>query len=240
MSIIIILMTTLVWLSNIGFNISALLTGLGVGGIAVALAAQDTLKNFFASIMILLDKPYQIGHRIVVKGHDGLVEDIGLRSTKMRLLNGHQTIIPNDQMANLDIENIGRRPHIRRVTNVALRYDTPTEKIEQAIGILRQLLNKHEGMDPAFPPRVYFNEFNRESLNIVIFYWYHPDAYWDFMKFSQNINLEIVRKFKKEGINFAYPARMAYLAQDDGHELRVNIMSDSGSINQRPPAKATD
>ena len=240
LSIIIILMATLVWLSNIGFNISAFLTGLGVGGIAVALAAQDTLKNFFASIMILLDKPYQIGHRIVVKGHDGLVEDIGLRSTKMRLLNGHQTIIPNDQMANLDIENIGRRPHIRRVTNVALRYDTTTEKIEQAIGIIRQVLDKHEGMDAAFPPRVYFNEFNRESLNIVIFYWYHPDAYWDFMKFSQKMNLEIVRKFKKEGINFAYPARIAYLAQDDGHELRVNIRSDSGSINQRHPAKATD
>ena len=230
LAIIIILMAILVWLSNIGFNVSALLTGLGVGGIAVALAAQDTLKNFFASIMILLDKPYRIGHRILVKGHDGLVEEIGLRSTKMRLLNGHQTIIPNDQMANLDIENIGRRPHIRRLINITIRYDTPPDKIEQAVNIIRNLLENHEGMDPAFPPRVYFNEFNRESLNIVVFYWYHPNDYWNYLKFSQKINLEIVKAFKKEDIKFAFPTSATYLAQDEGQAINVNLSGNA------PPA----
>ena len=183
--VLIILIAVLVWLSNIGFNVSTLLTGLGVGGIAVALAAQDTLKNFFASIMILLDKPYTIGQRIVVKGHDGVVEDIGLRSTKIRLLTGHQATIPNEQMAGVDVENVARRRHVRRVTNIRIRYNTPPEKIEKAVNIIQGLLDNHKGMDPKFPPRVYFNEFNQDSLNIRIFYWYHPDDYWGFLEFSQ-------------------------------------------------------
>ncbi len=231
--ILIILIGTLVWLSNIGFNISALLTGLGVGGIAVALAAQDTLKNFFASIMILLDKPYRIGQRVMVKGHDGTVEEIGLRSTKIRLLTGHQTTIPNDQMANLDIENIGRRPHIRRLTNITITYDTPPEKIEKAINIIQRLLDSRKEMDPAFPPRVYFNEFNPESLNIVVMYWYQPPNLWSFHEFNQQVNLQIVREFAKEGIKFAFPTRTTYLAQDDGQELHVSIADDSQPRGQK-------
>jgi MscS family membrane protein len=224
--VLIILIAALVWLSNIGINVSALLTGLGVGGIAVALAAQDTLKNFFGSITILLDKPYTIGQRIVVKGHDGVVEEIGLRSTKIRLRTGHQATIPNEQMANLDIENIGRRSHIRRLTNITITYDTPPEKIEKAIHIIQQILDNHKGMDPAFPPRVYFNEFNEESLNILVSYRYHPADYRSFLEFSQQVNLQIVREFKKEGVKFAFPTSTTYLTQDEGHELHVSISGD--------------
>ena len=233
---LIILIAALVWLSNVGFNVSALLTGLGVGGIAVALAAQDTLKNFIASIMILLDKPYRIGQRIVVKGHDGVVEEIGLRSTKIRLLTGHQTTVPNDQMANLDIENIGRRPHIRRLTNITITYDTPPEKIEKAINIIKQLLDNHKGMDPEFPPRVYFNEFNQASLNILVLYWYHPADYWGFLEFSQQLNLQIVREFTKEGIKFAFPTSTTYLSQDDGDHLHVSITGGSQPTGQKEAA----
>jgi MscS family membrane protein len=230
---LIILIAALVWLSNVGFNVSALLTGLGVGGIAVALAAQDTLKNFFASIMILLDKPYRIGQRILVKGHDGVVEEIGLRSTKIRLLTGHQATIPNDQMANSDIENIGRRPHIRRLTNITIRYDTPPEKMEKAINIIQQLLDNHKEMDPEFPPRVYFNEFNQESLNILVLYWYHRDDYWGFLEVSQKVNLQIMREFTKEGIKFAFPTSTTYLTQDDGDALHVSIADASEPRGQK-------
>ena len=103
-----VISAVLFWLDNVGLKVSTLLTGLGVGGLAIALAAQDTLKNLLGSIMILLDKPYKVGQRIVAKGHDGIVEEIGLRSTRIRLLTGHQTAIPNDEMAKIDIENIGR------------------------------------------------------------------------------------------------------------------------------------
>ena len=128
-----------------------------LGGLAVALAAQDTLKNLLGSIMILLDKPYRVGQRIVAKGHDGIVEEIGLRSTRLRLLTGHQTAIPNDEMARIDIENIGRRPHIRRVANIGITYDTPLEKIEKAVDIILKILDNNEVMYTEFPPGAYFS-----------------------------------------------------------------------------------
>ena len=225
---IIIIIGIVLWLDNIGYDVATLLAGLGVGGIAVALAAQDTLKNFIGSIMVHLDKPYQVGQRIVIKGHDGIVEEIGLRSTKIRLLNGHQTTVPNEQMAGSDIENIGRRPHIRRLTNISITYDTPPNKVERAVSIIREILEDHEGMNPDFPPRVYFNEFNPASLNILVLYWYHPPDYWGFLEFSQRTNLHIMQELEKEGIKFAFPTTTTYLTQDDGQPLQVNIAQPAG------------
>ncbi len=220
---IVVLFAALLWLDNIGFNVSTLLAGLGVGGIAVALAAQDTLKNFFGSVMILLDKPYRVGQRVTVKGHDGVVEEIGLRSTRIRLLTGHQTTVTNEQMASVDVENIGRRPYIRRRTDITITYDTPPEKIEKAVNIIREILDSHEGMEPDFPPRVAFNEFNTDSLNILVLYWYHPPDFWDFLAFSQKVNLQIMREFKKEGIRFAFPTSTTYLTQDDEQPLHISL-----------------
>ncbi|MGD8254418.1 MAG: mechanosensitive ion channel family protein [Syntrophobacterales bacterium] len=222
---VVVLFAAILWLDNIGFNVSALLAGLGVGGIAVALAAQDTLKNFFGSVMILLDKPYSVGQRVTVKGHDGVVEEIGLRSTRIRLLSGHLTTVPNDQMANVDVENIGRRPHIRRLTNITVTYNTPPEKIEKAVNIIETILENHEGMEPDFPPRVYFNEFNPDSLNLLVLYWYHPPDYWSFLAFSQRVNLQIMREFEREGIQFAFPTSTTYLTQDDDQPLHISLAS---------------
>jgi len=221
--IVIITAAVLFWLDNMGLKVSTLLAGLGVGGLAVALAAQDTLKNLLGSVMILLDKPYRVGQRIVAKGHDGIVEEIGLRSTRLRLLTGHQTTIPNDEMANTDIENIGQRPHIRRLANIGITYDTPPEKIEKAVDIILDILDNHEGMDPKLPPRAYFNEYDPYSLNILVLYWYHPADYWGYMKFTQWVNLEIAREFEKEGIKFAFPTSTTYLSQEDGQPLHVNL-----------------
>ena len=221
--ILIVIFAVVLWLDNIGFDIGAILAGLGVGGLAVALAMQDTLRNFIGSIMILLDKPYHVGQRIVVKGHDGVVEEIGLRSTKMRLLTGHQTTVPNDEMAKVEIENIGRRPYIRRLTNIAITYDTPPEKVDKAVQIIRDILDNHEGMDPEFPPRVYFNEFNRASLNILMLYWYHPPDYWGFLAYNERVNKQIMQDFEKEGIKFAFPTTTTYLSQRDGEPLHINL-----------------
>jgi MscS family membrane protein len=218
-----IIAAVLFWLDNIGLKVSTLLAGLGVGGLAVALAAQDTLKNLLGSIMILLDKPYKVGQRIIAKGHDGIVEEIGLRSTRIRLLTGHQTAIPNEEMAKIDIENIGQRPHIRRKTNIGITYDTPPEKIEKAVELILKILENHEGMDPEFPPRAYFSEYNPYSLNILVLYWYHPADYWEYMEFSQGVNLQIAREFQKEGIKFAFPTSTTYLSQADGQPLSVNL-----------------
>jgi hypothetical protein len=161
-------------------------------------------------VMVLLDKPYRVGQRIVVKCHDGVVEEIGLRSTRMRLLTGHQTTIPNEQMASTDIENIDRRPNIRRLFNIAIRYDTPLEKVDQAVSIIQGILDSHEGMDPELTPRVYFNEFNRDSLNIIAIFWYHPPDYWAFMDLCQRLNRQIIGEFEQAGIKFALPSKTIF------------------------------
>jgi MscS family membrane protein len=218
-----IIAALLLWLDNIGLKVSTLLTGLGVGGLAVALAAQDTLRNLLGSVMILLDKPYRVGQRIIAKGHDGIVEEIGLRSTRIRLLTGHLTAIPNDEMARIDIENIGQRPYIRRSTNIGITYDTPPEKIEKAVDIILKVLDNHEGMNPGFPPRAYFSEYNPYSLNIWVSYWYHSSDYWGFMKFNQWVNLQIAQEFQKEGIKFAFPSSTIYLNQDESQSLNVSL-----------------
>ena len=210
-----------------GKPLNALLAGLGIGGLAVALAAQDTLRNFFGSIMIMMDKPFVVGDRVVVDGVDGPVQDIGFRSTRIRTLTGHLVAVPNEKMARINIENIGRRPSIRRLTNITITYDTPREKVERALTIIREILNNHEGMDPEFPPRVYFNEFNDASLNLMMIYWYFPPNYWDFLDFNERVNLQIMKAFEAEGIEFAFPTTTTYLAQDDRRPLNVTISSDS-------------
>ena len=209
-----------------GKPLSALLAGLGIGGLAVALAAQDTLKNFFGSIMIMLDKPFTIGQRVTFGGHDGVVEEIGFRSTRVRTLTGHQVTIPNEKVASESVENIGRRPSIRRLANITITYDTPPDKIEKALAIIRGILENHEGMQPDYPPRVFFNEFNDASLNLIMLYWYHPPDWAAYMAFSERVNLQIMRAFEAEGIEFAFPTTTNYLAHDARRPLHINISSD--------------
>ena len=99
-------------------------------------------------------------------------------------------------MAMSDVENVGQRPHIRRLTNIAIAHNTPRVKVEKALDIIQKILDNHEGMDPKLPPRVYFNEFNPDSLNILVLYWYHPADYWAYLEFCQRVNLQILLEFE--------------------------------------------
>lgn len=206
-----------------GKELSTLLAGLGIGGIAVALAAQDTLKNFFGSIMIMTDKPFKIGERILVEDYDGVIESIGFRSTKIRTLTGNLVVIPNNKVAQVSVENVGKRQSIRRLCNITITYDTSPLKVERALEILRSILENHEGMHEDFPPRVHFTEFNSDSLNIMMIYWYFPPNYWDFVAFSEKVNLQIMREFEAEGIEFAFPTQTTYLEQADGKSIQLTI-----------------
>ena len=109
-------------------------------------------------------------------------------------------------MARCDIENIGRRPHIRRLAELRLPLETPAEKAERALAIVRDLLAEHEGMHPDYPPRVYLNRINPDSLNLWMLYWYHPPDFWNFQAFSEQLNLEIMRRLEAEGIRPALPS----------------------------------
>lgn len=214
-------------------NIGALLAGLGLAGLAVSLAAQDSLKNVFGSLTILFDRPFQLGERIVYGGYDGVIEEVGFRSTKLRTLTGHLVTIPNSQIVSSAVENIGRRPTIRRLTDLTIPYDTPREKVERAVAILRGLLEEEGLREPihptvggdAFPPRVFFNEFNPDSLNIRMIYWYAPPDFWAFMEHAQRLNLRIMEEFEKAGIEFAFPTRTLYLAGDWRRRLSIAVES---------------
>ena len=207
--------------------ITSIIAGLGIGGLAIALAAQDTIKNIFGSMVIFVDKPFEMGDRIVVDGHDGPVEEVGLRSTKIRTLEGHLVTVPNGELANKTIQNIGKRPFIRRIANLTITYDTPPEKIDRALEIVKEMLNNHEGMHEDFPPRVFFNNLNSDSLNIMVIYWYHPPNYWDFMDFTERFNKEVFRRFNEEGIDFAFPTQTLYVAGDSSRPLTVGIKDES-------------
>lgn len=195
--------------------LTSIIAGLGVGGLAIALAAQDTVKNFFGSLVIFGDKPFQIGERIVVDNHDGVIEEVGFRSTRLRTLEGHLVTIPNGELANKMIQNIGRRPSIRRLFTVALTYDTPPAKVERALEILKEILKDHEGMREAFPPRVLFKDIGDFSLNLLVIYWYFPADYWKFMAFGERVNLAIIERFNAEGISFAFPTRTVHVVNEN-------------------------
>jgi MscS family membrane protein len=202
-----------------GVKIGPLLASLGIGGIAVALAAKDSIANLFGTLTILF-----IGERVVIDQYDGVVEDVGFRSTRIRTLTGHLIAIPNQKVVSSGVENIGKRPHIRWLTNITITYDTPPDKVEKAVSIVREILDNHEGMHPDFPPRVFFNGFNDWSLNITVFAWYHPAIYWDMQEWQQRTCLEILRRFKDEGIDFAFPSRTLYLANDDKRQLKLKML----------------
>jgi len=211
----------------IGLPLVGLVASVSIGGLAVALAAQDTLKNLLGSLMIFIDKPYRVGERIVAGSHDGVVESIGLRSTRIRQLDGHLTSIPNEKMATMDIENIERRDTIRRKTKLRIATGTARERVQLALTIVRDVLENHEGMPADRPARVYFEEFNPDSLSIVIYYWYEPPDYWAFCDFGERVNLEIIRRFAEAGIELAPPTSATRITRATAEPLGLNSESSS-------------
>ncbi|WP_028974257.1 mechanosensitive ion channel family protein [Spirochaeta cellobiosiphila] len=204
--IFLILLTTFIVIQQItGKNLNSLLAGLGIGGIAIAFGVQDVLKNIFGSFMIFADKPFKLGERILIEDYDGIIENIGFRSTRLRTMDGNLVVIPNEKVASVSIENVGKRETIRKLIDLKVPYNTPMSKINLLLTRLRELMDNHEGMIEEFPPRVYFNELGKDALNIRVLFWYSPPVYWDFMNFCEMINMKIVSIFEDLEIEFAYP-----------------------------------
>ena len=194
-------------------DIGAWLAGLGIAGLAVSLAAQDSLKNLFGSITILVDRPFLVGQSISYGGYEGLVEEIGFRSTKLRTVGGSLVTIPNSKIVNDLVENTERRC-FRRVLNLKIPLDTPPEKLAEALTILGKIFDEeairqpvHPTIDGAsLPPRIYFSDFAADGLVISATYWYAPPSWWDFQEHAQKVNLRIVEEFFKAGIPWPLPA----------------------------------
>ena len=223
--VLVVLLGGLLLVQNLtGIEIGPLLASLGLGGLAIALAAKDTVANFFGTVTILLDHPFELGDVITFEGQTGTVELVGFRSTQLRTYEGHQVTIPNNKITNANVTNISRRPFMRWWTNITLTYDTPPEKVERAVQILREILDKHEGFNEDWPPRVHFNGFNDWSLNILVAAYYHPGDYWAYQAWLNATCMEILKRFNKEGIEFAFPSQTLFLANDNKRQLKFQAL----------------
>ncbi len=197
-------------------QIKSVLLGAGLGGLAVALAAKDTIANLFGSITIFADRPFNVGELVEIDGHLGPVEEVGFRSTRIRTLYGHLVTIPNSNIANSTIDNLGKRPFIRRKSDITITYSSGSEKTHKAVGIIKEELSKiaEINTDPLYPPRVYFDEFNDSSLNIYMSYWVKPADYWLYKSVNEKVNFALIKRFENEGIEFAFPTQTVYLKHE--------------------------
>lgn len=216
LKVFIVIVAALVTSQNLGLNVTGLIASLSIGGLAVGLAAQDTLANLFGAVAILTDKPVRVGDRVQVEGVDGTVETIGFRSTRVRNLDGFLVSIPNKTMGNAIITNIQQRPNIKTVMNVGITYDTPVEKVQRATKILEEVFRPHPMTADLI---ISFNKFEASSLNILVVHFWNSKDMKAYLAGIQLLNLEVKRRFDEEGINFAFPSQTVYLKQDSDWQL---------------------
>ena len=211
LKVFLIIVAALVTSQNLGMNVTGLLASLSIGGLAVGLAAQDTLSNLFGAVALFADKPFRVGERIQLDTIDGTVEAIGLRSTRIRNLDGHLVTVPNRTMANANVINISRRPNIKTVMNIGVTYDTSSSDVERAMRIIDSIYRPHP---KTFDLIVSFNKFESSSLNILVVHWWDSTDYAEYLQGFQELNLELKRRFDTEGISFAFPTQTLHLRKD--------------------------
>ena len=201
-------------LSNIGVNISALLGTLGIGGIAFALAAQDTVKNIFGAFTIFTDKPFNIGDTIRVDSFEGTVIDVGARSTKIMDYDKRIITFPNYKITDANIINISSEPKRRVVLNLGLTYDTTPEKMKEALDILKAIPERVENVssNPSDTTAVFTNYADSA---LVIMYIYFIEKQGDILGVTSNMNMEILSSFNKAGLEFAFPTQTVYIQKDE-------------------------
>jgi MscS family membrane protein len=219
---------------NSGLNITSLLTGLGIGGIALALAAKDTVENLFGSITVLLDRPFESGDRIVTGSIDGTVEEVGLRSTRIRTAENSLVTLPNANLINAAVDNFGARSFRRWKTTIGISYDTPPETIEAFCEGLRELVrqNPHTRKDVYY---IYLNSFGASSLDILFQIYFVTDAYAIELEERHRISIDILRLAGRLGIEIAYPTQTLHLHQE------TESGSGSGAASRSSvPAGASD
>lgn len=194
-------------LDNLDFDIGAMIAGLGIGGLALALAAQDAVKNIFGGIMIFIDKPFKITDRIQIHGYDGIVEEVGLRSTRLRTLEGRLVTMPNSKFNDNEVTNVTSEPTRKVVLNLGLTYDTTPEKMSLAIDTLKEIAARHEAHIDVETP-LGFNAFGDFSLGILFVYYIKKDE--DILKVQTDINLDILNSFNEKGLEFAFPTQTIF------------------------------
>jgi MscS family membrane protein len=229
----VLIVAVLVAGQNLGFNITGLIASLSIGALAVGLAAQDTLANFFGAVAVLLDKPFHVGDFIRVENSEGIVESIGFRSIRVRNPDGHLVTIPNKTVASASVTNVALRPSIRTVINLGITYDCSRARIEEAKQLLDRVYRGHRNTQDVW---ISFNKFGDSALNLQVIHWWNNLNYQEYLDGMHELNLAVKAKFDEAGIAFAYPSQTVFLRQDPSGEALPNAPVASGRSGTASPA----
>ena len=198
--------------SVLGVNIIALTTGLGIGGLALAMASKESLENLLGSFTIFLDQPFTVGDVVTVGSITGVVEKVGFRSTRIRTFDKSLVTLPNKKMIDAELDNLGMRP-VRRVKfNLGLTYDTTAEQIKAIVTDIQHMINQHEKTNQ--DGKVRFQEFGSSSLDIMIMYFVNSPRWDDLIDVKEDVNYKIMDIVKKHNSDFAFPSTTVYLQKD--------------------------
>jgi len=232
LKLIVIFTGTLFILHSLNVNIVPLLTGLSIGGLAFALAAQDTIKNFFGSMMIFIDRPFQVGDWITAPDLEGEVEEVGIRSSRIRTFKNSLTSVPNGQLANCAIDNLGKRMYRRFLTTIAITYDTPPALIETFVQGLRQIVVNHpDTVKDKY--QVYLNEMGASSINILFCLFFEVPTWPDELKARHEILIQIMELAKSLGVRFAFPTQTLHIENLPGQASLSPIYMSNEEANDR-------
>jgi MscS family membrane protein len=221
------------------WNVMALIGGFGIFALALSLAAQDAVKNLFGGLTIFANRPFIDGDWVRFEGEIGTVEDVSLQVTRIRLLSGEVLSVPNMKFIDNTVENLSMRKYLRRVMDVQITYDTPPEKVDEAIEILQQILTSDDVIGDGesnldmHPPKVWFDKFGSHYLNLRADYWYMMDGdenriqrdsergYFSYLDHATLVNRKLLQRFNEADIDFAFPTQSIYLASDPDRELAI-------------------
>lgn len=213
--VVIVVLAILAALQNIGLNVTGILAGLGIGGLAVALAAQKTVENLFGGVTLILDQPVRVGDFCRFGGRVGTVEEVGLRSTRIRTLDRTVVSVPNGSFAALELENFSVRDRIWLHTTIGVRYETTPDQLRHVLIEIRRMLYAHPRVDPR-PARIRLVNFGAYSLDLEIFAYVLTMDYDEFLAIQEDIYLRIMDIVEESGTGFAFPSQTTYFARDQG------------------------
>jgi small-conductance mechanosensitive channel len=199
-------------LGNLGFDVTSLIASLGIGGLAIALALQNILSDMFSSFSIYIDKPFQVGDYIMVGTDGGTVEHIGLKSTRIRTLQGEELVVSNKELTSARVQNFKKLERRRIVASLGATYGTPVEKLNKIQPMIEKIL---KGMKLAEYNRCYFESMGDFSLNYEVVYYVNSSEMVDTVRIKNDFHLAVYKAFEDEGIEFAYPSQSIYLEKND-------------------------
>ncbi|WP_035463629.1 mechanosensitive ion channel family protein [Algoriphagus vanfongensis] len=237
---VILIINVLIWitglifmLGNLGYDVSAIIAGMGIGGIAIALAAQNIIGDLFNYFVIFFDRPFEVGDFLVIGDKNGIVDKIGIKTTRIKTLSGEQLVMANSDMTSSRIHNYKKMQRRRIVFSVGVTYETPVDLVKKIPKILKDIVQSEKRVDF---DRAHFKAFGDSSLDFEIVYIINDADFNTYIDIQQDFNFQIYQKFDELDISIAFPTRTLYLRNENGMKLNLNM----GENREEKALKSTD